>query len=252
MESWIWVAVLVAAVWFVFLRGEGSSSRKADDARRTISDPINWAKSKASGLEPAEQAEVDRAVEERKRLEAEARHATVADVEASKAIRQKIARANKIVEEAGLGDDLASLWEMVRAWPSWVKRPTDWKAPDGFTDISGSELSAIEDSFCQWSWGGNRYELRFVRKQSFSPDPEWNPRDIHLLLNGEEVAVLNYNQVYHEYGSGLRHVGVDALTVGPWMTDIVKMEGQLKQEQEGRYRKSIADLDAEKAARLNL
>ncbi|NBB26564.1 hypothetical protein GVM20_15635 [Porphyrobacter sp. SLTP] len=252
MESWVWAAALIALAWFVFLRRDGAPTERGSDARPAIPDLIKWAKSKASNLEPTEKAEVDRAVQERKRLEGEARQATVADVEASKAIRQKIARANKIVAEAGLGKDLADLWEMVRPWPSWAKRQTGWEAPDGFSEIAGSENSAIEDSVSQWSWGGRRYELRYVRKQSFSPDPDWNPRDIHLSVDGEEVAVLNYDQAYHDYGSSLRHIGVDALTVGPWMADIVRMVGRLRQEQEARYRKSTADLDAEKAARLNL
>lgn len=257
-DSWFVLVGAAFAFWFFVLRRKPSASSDNDLSPYEGPPPVEntWFEGAASGgasrgsKETLEQFEIRRAVEERKKLQEHARKAEAEAREASKAAKDKIERANKIVKETGLSEDLGDLWEAVEHWPSWSTLPSDWEAPLGFSDIHGAEVENSEE-VC-WRWEGASYQLRYVKRTSFLPDYEINPREIHLSVNGQEVAALSYNQRYDDYGSSHSYMGVDALTVGPWITDIVRMTEQLRAEDKRSYEETLAEMDEETASRIKL
>lgn len=238
--------------WFLFLRKSEDPPKDASSQSTPEASPTTWVASKLNGLEPEEQTELDRVAREREKIRAEAQEAAAADREATMDSKDKIARAERVVKEAGLDADLASLWEEVRYWPSWTTNPTGYDLPEGFSSVWGFESASQSEKVSSWEWGGKSYEMKYIRHHNYTPDADWNPRDLHLSVDGEEVLVQSYNDNYSEFGSSLRYTGVDALRVGSWMADVVRMVGHLRRKREDRLKQSIAATDAAKASRIKL
>tara|TARA_R100001129_G_scaffold26825_2_gene17987 strand:- start:4557 stop:5318 length:762 start_codon:yes stop_codon:yes gene_type:complete len=251
-ENLIWVAILLAGAWFLLSRRASAGSGDSDSGDTPSSRPKKLCKGNADGLALEEQREIDRALRERTNAQSEARKEILEDQRSRRDAREKIERAKTVIKKAGLSDDLADLWDKVKYWPNWMTLPQGYELPEGFTTVAGYESDNREEKSTCWTWENTFFEIKYVSKPNYTPDHDWNPCDLHLSVNDEEVVVLNYNQGSREYGHGLRFVGVDALNIGPWMSQIVRMVAALKATSDKRLRERWAESEAEKAARIKL
>jgi hypothetical protein len=164
-------------------------------------------------------------------------------------VRAKLSRARKCLSDSGVDRLVPEVWETVEHWASWVSMPDRWTPPEGVHGITGG--GDDKDRWVAWIWSDRRYRLHFVEKQNYLPDDSDRLSQIDLEVDEEPVCSISCSQGPESYESW-RYTDVEALTVGSWMPEFVRMAGQLRAEKEASSRKFFSDFDREKAARLNL
>ncbi len=254
-DSWFWIVVGAVAFWFFVLRRKAPVAEPDNQPKSPPPLPDSWferAIEEPETEKTPDELEIERAMQARMKIEEDARRIATINEEATREAKEKIARAEKIIQETGLDNDIGDLWDAVKHWPSWSSMPDRWTPPSGFTDISGGATDNRDQSLTSWVWEGKAYTLTCTEQPNYTPDYDWNPRDIVLKVDGEEVAALSYNEVFNDYGSDYKYVLVEALTVGPWMTDIVRLTAQLRLDQSRRLNQMDADYEAQRASRINL
>lgn len=164
-------------------------------------------------------------------------------------IRKKLEKARKYMEETGLDRSIPAVWEMVRYWPHWVKLPDRWTPPEGVTAIAGS--GDRKDEHAEFEWKNRSYAMHFVEKHNYVPDDYDRLGEITLTIDGLSVCTIRCSHGIESYDDW-RFTGVEALKVGPWMTDFVALASHLRSEQEATSRKFFSDIERERADRIDL
>ncbi len=150
-------------------------------------------------------------------------------------INEKLVRAGKLVKESGVEDACLDLLRIMWHWPSWSQRD-DWELPVEIQIMRGgeqneeAEIDKREDRLpIQWEWNGSQYGLTLIRFLGYPSEGQTG--DLKLEINGELILELSVYQKdgppgneYNTWGC----IGVNALTAGDWMSDIVDLAGQLR------------------------
>jgi len=184
MNILFWVAILLIACWLAF----NATKHKRDDKQDMSASAVPPRDAKhTEGRSPhaIEDREIVRAKAAASRVAEQERATSAAHEKEQKSVRDKIARARKIIEEAGLDHALPSLWDRVQYWGSWSQMPDRWTAPAGISDISGSKEDGTEH--VRWSWQGNEFELIHRKKHNYTPDGDYDPAELGLSYNGQTV-----------------------------------------------------------------
>lgn len=214
---------------------------------------IVWlvSKTKRSGnaVEPqsSEAAEIARARAIGDELEREHNRRSKAAVEGNKAATAKAEKARQWVSEAKLNYVIPELLDTVQLWPYWIKLPDDkkWTPPEGVTNIEG--LQNRKKPWASWRWNDRLWRVEAEWRPSSLPDDfETENGTYRISVDGELVLDMTLSS------DGLRVMWLDALTVGAWVSEIVRFAGERKLDSQALSSASFAKSYQERADRINL
>lgn len=241
MSDALWIALGVAvAVWLFWPR---SNTKAVEQSARSPSEPDEQPTSDPHELEVAKARHAREQIEEEEEASIQRHH------ESMEGVRQKLARARKYMCDTGLDRAIPEVWDMVHYWPSWVDRPDQWTPPEGVTEITGG--GEMKESWAAWRWHDHHYKMSFAERNNYIPDDYDRLGEISLDVDGEAVCTMDCSQGMEDYG-GWRFTGVEALKVGPWMSEFVRMAGYLRAEQSASTRQTFSEMDRERASRIDL
>ena len=166
-----------------------------------------------------EEKEADRAKNVGVRLDGARDRASVVEIERNKLALAKAVKAALWVTDARLNVVVPQLLKMAQRWASEAEGPDKkWKAPDGVTDIEGRD-----DPSAPWaSWSFNQHRWRIEAEWGHSELRDENEPDLgtcKVLLDDEVVLDMTVSD------KDLQVMWIDALTVGPWVSDLLNFAG---------------------------
>lgn len=169
----------------------------------------------------AEEAEMGRANDVGLQLDGARDRAGVAEVERNRVALAKAVKAALWVTEARLNLAVPELLEMAQSWAESQTHGETWVPPDGVTQIEG--VADAKSPWAAWSWKERHWRL----------EAEWRP----AILPGEIEDDMGICKVLvdHELvldmtisSKDLRVMWIDALTVGPWVSELLAFAGAQK------------------------
>lgn len=225
MESVLLVVVTAVATWFVMSRLRSPAPESAPKHQRT---------------------EIDRARDIGTQLDGARDRASVAEVERNKLALAKTVKAALWVTEARLNLAVPELLKMAQLWAGKSKvRGKKWTAPKGVTDIEG-----LDDPASPWAaWNFNGHHWRIEAQWRPSILPEEIEDDI-----GTCKVLLDHNVVLNMTISSkdLQVMWIDALTVGPWVSDLLAFSGARTSDAKARSSARSARENQERADNIHL
>jgi hypothetical protein len=237
---WIILALIIGGVWLFWPRSKTSTSEPIVET----TEPAPTRKEI-----DAANAEIEKARKTHEQMVRDDRDALKRHHESLESDRQKLARAQEYLEETGLDRSIPDVWETVQYWPSWVNMPDRWTPPEGITDIKGSSQS--KEASVEWQWKGHHYDIHFIERYNYAPEDDDRLGEIAVSVDGETVCGINCAIGTESYDSW-RCSGVEALKVGPWMSEFVALAGYLHAASEASSRKTFGDFERERAKRIDL
>src|SRR3954452_733984 len=198
-QSVLLVAVTALLTWFIMTRVRSTS----DSPKR---------------LSP-EEREAERAKDIGTQLDGARDRASVAEIERNKLALAKAVKAALWVTDARLNLAVPELLKMAQLWVGKSKsRGEQWTSPKGVTDIEGQD-----DPKSPWaSWTFNDHHWRIDGQWRPSTLPEEIEGDVgtcKVLLDGQVVLDMTISSKDPEV------LWVDALTVGPWVSELLAFAG---------------------------
>ena len=189
-----------------------------------------------------EEQEAGRAKDIGSQLDSARDRANLAEVERNKLALAKAVKAALWVTEARLNFAVPELLKIAQRWRDKSKRRgKKWTAPDGVTDIEGSD-------------------------EPNSPWAAWSARDRHWRLEGQWRPSILPEEIEEDIGTckvfvdhqlvldmtisskDLTVMWIDALTVGPWVSELLAFAGEqtsdaqaISSEQSARKHQDRAD-----------
>lgn len=231
-------AVVALFVWLYWPHRKGAEPKSVPLSEPSVIKPVAT----------DEEGDVARAKQASKDVQREAEEELERHHREQEATRLKLSRARKYVQETGLAYALPRMWEAVSPWGTWINLPDRWTPPEGFTDITGGTAN---EKWTQWRYKNHLYRITFRDCQNYFPGDYDSLGAVTLEFDGNVVAVLDCARGIESY-DGWRFAGVDALTVGPWMSEFVTMDGVLQRMEAKSMRETIAEIDVERARRITL
>jgi hypothetical protein len=198
-QSVLLVAVTALLTWFIMTRVRSTS----DSPKR---------------LSP-EEREAERAKDIGTQLDGARDRASVAEIERNKLALAKAVKAALWVTDARLNLAVPELLKMAQLWVGKSRaRGAEWTPPNGVTDIEGHD-----DPKSPWaSWSFNDHHWRIDGQWRPSTLPEEIEGDVgtcKVLLDGQMVLDMTISSKDPEV------LWVDALTVGPWVSELLAFAG---------------------------
>lgn len=217
IQSVLLVAVSVLATWFI----------------------MRWFRSKpppAKALSHEEQ-EIGRAKDIGTQLDGARDRASRVEIERNKLALAKAVKAALWVTESRLNFAAPELLKLAQLWGGQAKRAgKKWKPPEGVTQIEGAD-----DPKSPWAaWIFNDHHWRIEGQTNPSIVPEELEEEIstcRVLLDQEVVLDMTISSKDRQV------MWIDALTVGPWVSDLLTFAGAQKYDAQ--------TLSSDKSARQN-
>src|SRR3954451_9675779 len=168
---------------------------------------------------PAQESEAERAKDVGTQLDGARDRASVAEVERNKLALAKAVKAALWVTEARLNAAVPELLKRAQLWAEKSRvRGKKWTAPKGVTDIEG-----LDDATAPWaSWSFEGHHWRIEALWQAPPPPGEDERQ------GGTVKGLVDRQLVLDMTIGTEDpqlLWVDALTVGPWVSELLAFAG---------------------------
>ncbi len=168
-----------------------------------------------------------------------------------------VAAAEKLVKEGRLAYALGRcLPEHMKYWPSWIERD-DFEKYVGFdAGTIAARKSEEEGGFrtvkvaiIDFTFNGTEYQLTLRDEgMSSAPGDPYRFGEIELLADNKRVAKFGLTEdITNEY-SHWEFSDVRALSVGPWMQDVLDMVAQIEASDRKRF-DTFSDDRARAAAR---
>jgi hypothetical protein len=166
-----------------------------------------------------EQREIGSAKEIGTQLDGARDRASVVEVERNRLALAKAVKAALWVTEARLNFAVPELLKMAQLWASQCELGgKKWKAPAGVTQIEGSD-----DATSPWAaWNHNDRHWRIEGQWGPSILPEEIEEDLgtcKVFVDHEIVLDMTVSS------KDLQVMWIDALTVGPWVSDLLAFSG---------------------------
>ena len=180
-----------------------------------------WARSRPEPLQSQspEQREADRAKDIGTQLDGARDRATLVEVERNRVALAKAVKAAVWVTEARLNVAVPELLKIARRWAEKSKEQgEEWKAPDGVTEIEGEDR--VRSPWAAWSFKDHHWRLE--SKSGASMIAEEIGEDVstcRVLLDLEVVLDMTISETTRQV------MWIDALTVGPWVSDLLAFAG---------------------------
>jgi hypothetical protein len=182
---------------------------------------MRWARSKPDrprSMSP-EEREADRAKDIATQLDGARDRASVAEVERNRLALAKAVKAALWVTEARLNLAVPELLEMAQLWVGKsTARGEKWTPPKGVTDIEG--LDDVKAPWASWTFDGHHWRL----------DADWRPSALPEEIEGNvgTFKVQVDRQLVLDMTISAKDpqvLWVDALTVGPWVSELLAFAG---------------------------
>lgn len=168
-----------------------------------------------------EQREIGRAKNIGEQLDGARDRASLVEVERNKLALAKAVKAALWVTEARLNVAVPELLEMSQRWVGQSKlegKNKKWRAPAGVTDIEGSD-----NANSPWAaWKQNDHHWRIEGQWGPSILPEEIEEDLgtcKVIVHHEVVLDMTISSKDRQV------MWIDALTVGPWVSDLLAFSG---------------------------
>lgn len=192
-----------------------------------------------------EEREIGRAKDIGTQLDGARDRASVADVELNKLALAKAVKAALWVTESRLNFAVPELLKLAQLWVGQAEvGGKKWEPPKGVTDIRG-----LDDPNSPWAaWKFNEQDWRIEGQWRPSIAPEVIDEDIGTCkVSVDHQVVLNMT-----IGSNDRQVmWIDALTVGPWVSELLAFAGVQKSDAQARSRAKSTRQNQERADNIH-
>jgi len=229
-ENWVWIGILALVAWWITSRFR----------ERKLLAPIDPVAQGAPLIPSDDERSVRDALDARDAVADQFFTDSQARAEAEKSVAEKLNRARQIVEETGLDEAVPRLWTRVQHWRSY---DGSLVADDILPEFEQVGVGGNRDEpWVGWTWRGQGYKI-------CCRDPYGNP-EIGLSVNGAAVLAVSCSVS----GDPLqyRFSSLSAFVVGPWMAEVVWMDGTLERSASQFMHEMMAEFDREAARRIDL
>ena len=208
---------------------------------------MRWARSAPSRppLLSPEEKEAGRAKHIGTQLDGARDRATLVEVERNKLALAKAVKAALWVTEARLNLAVPELLKLAQRWVDQSKRRgKQWKPPEGVTQIEGRD-----DTNSPWAaWVFNDHHWRIEGQWRPSILPEEIKEDIgtcKVFVDDDVVLDMTVSS------KDLQVVWIDALTVGPWVSDLLAFAGVQASDAKARSSARSARQNQDRADKIH-
>jgi hypothetical protein len=225
IQSALLVLATAAVTWFVMRR-----VRESPEPPKALSK---------------EEKEIGRAKDIGTRLDGARDLASLAEVERNKLALAKAVKAALWVTEARLNLAVPDLLKMAQLWVGKSKvRGKKWTAPEGVTQIEGLDDPA--SPWAAWNFNGHHWRIEAHGRPSIVPDEiEGDLATCRVLLDHEVVLDMTISSKDRQV------MWIDALTVGPWVSDLLAFAGARTSDAKARSSARSARENQERADKIH-
>ena len=166
-----------------------------------------------------EEKEAQRAKDIGTQLDGARDRATELEIERNKLALAKAVKAALWVTDARLNLAVPELLKMTQLWVGKSNAPgREWKAPEGVTDIEGHDDP--KSPWASWSYDGHHWRIEAQWRPSILPEEiEEDVGTCKVLVDHQLVLDMTISSKDPEV------LWVDALTVGPWVSELLAFAG---------------------------
>ena len=166
---------------------------------------------------------------------------------ANKASVEKAYKAQRWIEEARLNIIVPELLDTAQLWPYWIKLPDDkrWSPPVGLSEIEGKQDR--KKPWAAWRFDGRHWKIEAEWGPTSTPDSD-RPDSGKYRISVDSVLVCDMTLSADD----LRTMWVDALTVGPWVSELIRFAGERKLESQALSSASFHRHHKERAENITL
>ena len=224
LQTILLIAVTAVITWFVAgrLRASPATARVSEQQReanraKDIGDQLDGARDRASSVE----------------------------LERNKVALAKAVKAALWVTDARLNVAVPELLKMAQLWSGKSKvRGKNWKPPEGVTRIEG--LDDPESPWAAWNYNGHDWRIEAQSRPSILPDEaDGELENCKVLLDRDVVLDMTIS------GKDRQVMWIDALTVGPWVSDLLKFSGARTSDAKARSSARSARQNQERADNIH-
>ena len=224
-QSVLLIAVTALLTWFIM-----RWVRSAPDRPKRLS---------------GQESEAERAKDIGTQLDGARDLASVAEVERNKLALAKAVKAALWVTEARLNAAVPELLKMAQLWAEKSRvRGEEWTAPKGVTDIEGVDHAAAP--WASWSFEGHHWRIEAQLQPSALPEEiEGDVGTFKVLVDRQLVLDMTISAEDPEL------LWVDALTVGPWVSELLAFAGARTSDAKARSSARSARKNQERADNIH-
>jgi hypothetical protein len=207
---------------------------------------MQWVRAAPGRVAPLsqEEQEIGRAKDIGTKLDGARDRASFIEVERNKLALAKAVKAALWVTEARLNLAVPELLKMAQLWVGKSKaRGAKWKPPEGVTDIEG--LDDPKAPWASWSFNGQHWRIEADWRPSIVPEEiEEDIGSCKVLVDRELVLDMTISSKDPEV------LWIDALTVGPWVSDLLAFAGARTSDAKARSSARSARKNQERADKI--
>jgi hypothetical protein len=193
----------------------------------------------------SQQKEANRAKDVGNQLDGARDRASSVELDRNKVALAKAVKAALWVTDARLNVAVPELLKMAQLWAGKSKvRGKNWKPPEGVTRIEG--LDDPESPWAAWNYNGHDWRIEARSRPSILPDEvEGELENCKVLLDRDVVLDMTIS------GKDRQVMWIDALTVGPWVSDLLRFSGARTSDAKARSSARSARENQERADNIH-
>jgi len=208
---------------------------------------MKWVRSASDRPKPlsGQESEAERAKDIGTQLDGARDLASVAEVERNKLALAKAVKAALWVTEARLNAAVPELLKMAQLWAEKSRvRGDKWTAPKGVTDIEGVDHAMAP--WASWSFDGHHWRIEAQWQPSALPEEiEGDVGTFKVLVDRQLVLDMTIS------AEDPQLLWVDALTVGPWVSELLAFAGARTSDAKARSSARSARQNQERADNIH-
>jgi len=208
---------------------------------------MKWVRSTADRPQrlSAQESEAERARDVGTQLDGARNQASIAEVERNKLALAKAVKAALWVTETRLNTAVPGLLKMAQLWAGKSSaRGKKWTPPKGVTDIEGLDNAAA--SWASWSFDGHHWRIEGEWQPSALPEEiEGNVGTFKVLVDRLLVLDMTIS------ATDPHLLWVDALTVGPWVSELLAFTGARTSDAKARSSARSASKNQKRADNIH-
>lgn len=192
-----------------------------------------------------QQKEANRAKDIGDQLDGARERANSAELERNKVALAKAVKAALWVTDARLNVAVPELLKMAQLWAGKSKvRGKAWKPPEGVTRIDGLDDDA--SPWASWNFNGHDWRVEAQSRPSILPDEVGGEfENCKVLLDDGVVLDMTISCKDRQV------MWIDALTVGPWVSDLLRFAGARTSDAKARSSARSARENQERADNIH-
>jgi hypothetical protein len=208
---------------------------------------MKWVRSTADRPQrlSAQENEAERARDVGTQLDGARNQASIAEVERNKLALAKAVKAALWVTETRLNTAVPELLKMAQLWAGKSSaRGKKWTPPKGVTDIEGLDNAAAP--WASWSFDGHHWRIEGEWQPSALPEEiEGNVGTFKVLVDRLLVLDMTIS------ATDPHLLWVDALTVGPWVSELLAFAGARTSDAKARSSARSASKNQKRADNIH-